>query len=209
MWQHGNHPVHQIDACPALARLPVQGRIFLHIVCDIRNMHPQLILRAVLCQTDRIVKVFCILPVNRHHLHIPQIAPPCHIRLGHLTCHPFYLMHYFLRKFNRKLIALDNRHNIHAGVIDMAQNLCNLSLRLSVIFPIIRNLTDHLVTRHCAFGTLRRHKNILVNLRVVRDDKTKVFIRLIIDSHNLLHASCKNLDYLRLLTPAILSCALC
>ena len=67
--QHGNHPVHEINACAALQSLPVQSRIFLHIVGYIRDMHTQMKQPClILIKADRIVQILGILPIYGHHL---------------------------------------------------------------------------------------------------------------------------------------------
>ncbi len=59
-------------------------------------------------------------------------------------------MHNLFRKFDRKLISFYNGHDIHARVIYMPQNLCNLSFWLPVVFAVICYLADNLMTGHCS-----------------------------------------------------------
>ena len=86
----------------------------------------------------------------------------------------------------------------------MSQDLGYLSFRLPVIPAVVRDLTDNLMPRHSSLGTLRRHKDILTDLRVVRYDKSIVLIALVIDTDDLLHASCQDLYDLCLLASAVL-----
>ena len=146
--QHRNHPVHQVDAGSSLPCLPVKRRILLHIIRHVRNMHAKQILLPLFCQADRIVQILRVLAVDCHHLHIAQVTPSCRIRLGNLIRDILHLTHNLFRKFNRKLIPFYNGHDIHARIIDMPQNLCNLSFRFPVVFAIIRYLADNLMTGH-------------------------------------------------------------
>ena len=92
MGQHGNYPVHQINAGSPLVSLPVKSRIFLYIVCHIRDVYPQVIICSIIGNTDCIIQILRIFPVNRHHLHLTQISSACPVSLRNLLCHPFRLI---------------------------------------------------------------------------------------------------------------------
>ena len=70
MRKHRNHPVRQIDAGSPLLRLPVQSTVLLHIIRDVSNVNTQIIVPVANIQGNRIVQIFGVLPVDRHHRNV-------------------------------------------------------------------------------------------------------------------------------------------
>ena len=93
MGQHGDHPVHQVNAGSPLQRLHIQGAALLHIIGHIRNVHSQFIRAvAVLSHRNSIVQILRVLPVNGHHGQIPQIQTTGPVCLRDRSGHPLRLV---------------------------------------------------------------------------------------------------------------------
>ena len=108
MRQHGNDPVYEINARSPLQCLPVQRGIFLYIIGYVRDMDAEMIQFSFFGQADRIIKVFGILSVYRHHLHIPQVHASCSVCIRNRIGNPLRLIHDLFTKSFRQVIAPDN-----------------------------------------------------------------------------------------------------
>ena len=97
-----------------------------------------------------------------------------------------YLFHHLLGKCLRQPIGPYNGQDIRARVIDMTDDLRNTSLRLMLLTAKIRNLHNHLVAGHCPHIAALGNENVLCQLLVVRYDKTKILILLVISHHLLI-----------------------
>ena len=148
---------------------------------------------------DRIVQVLGVLAVDGDHDHVPQVPAPGHVRLGHLLGHPLHLVHDFRREFHRQLIAADDGHDVHSGVVDMAQNLHHPALGALPVIAVVGDVHHHLVAAHGPFGMLLWHEDVLGELVVVRDYESVVFLGPVIGAHDLLHAPGYDSDHLGLL----------
>ena len=177
MRQHGDYPVHKINAVSAFFCLPVQRRIFLHIVGHIRNMHAQTVSvrRRIIGHAHRVIQILGVLPVNGDHADIPQVSSARHVRLTDFCCNTLCLIQHLLRELRGKLIASDNGENVHSRVIDMPQNLHHFSFWILSRMTVLRDLCDHLMACDGSLGTLRRYKNITAEMHIIRPDKAKVF----------------------------------
>ena len=154
MGEHRNHSVHKIHTCTSFVSLAIQRAFFLYIVCHIRDMHSQFIVLSLFRQGDCIVQIFCIFSVNRHHLPVTDIHSPCHVCRTDIFCHTLCLIQHLFRKFNWKIVPFYNGHNICPRIIDMPDNLHNLSFRLFIVSPIFRKFHNYFVSGDCSFRAL-------------------------------------------------------
>ena len=105
MGQHGDDPVHQIDAGPSLKRFPVQCGISLDIIGHVRNVHPEMIVFAFLCHMNRIIQILGVLPVNGDHPDPAKISSALHVRLRDIPVQALRLAKHLLRKFHGQIVA--------------------------------------------------------------------------------------------------------
>ena len=203
--QHGDHPIHQINAGAPLISLPVKSTALLDIIAHIRNVHAQRIQAVLLRQGHGVIQILGILTVDGHHLPVPQIQPPCHICTAHHIRCPLRLVHHLFRKCLRQIISPDNGKDVHARIVDVPQNLCHPALRV-LIFPvtIIRDLHHHLMAGDSAHAALQRDKNVPGDLQVVRDHKPIRFISLK-GSHQRVDATLQHPDDPALPAPSALA----
>ena len=149
--------------------------------------------------TDSVIQILGILSVNGHHGHIPQIPAAGTVCLGYLLGYPLHLVHELLAEFHRQLKATYDRHDIYTGIVDMSQDLHDFALWALRIRAVSGDLYHDLMSGHGSLRPLLRHKNILCYLRVIRDDKAEIALRLLIGSHHLGHSSGNDANDLRFL----------
>ena len=153
-------------------------------------------------QTHRVVQILGVLPVNRNHVHVTQIPPPLHIRLGYFLGYPAGLVQNLLRKLHGQLVAPHNGENIHPRVVDMPQDLHHSPFRFAPVRAIVRDLHHHFVASHGSFGLFPGNENILGQPGIVRDHKAIIFLGLFISSHHMPDAPGNDPDHFRLLPPS-------
>ena len=161
-------------------------------------MHPQMIKAAVKGNAYRIVQVFGILPVDGNHQDIPQVFPAFPVLFTDILRHTLCLVQQLFREFHRELITLNDRHNIHAGVVDMSQNLCHFSLGTALSRAVIRNLSNHLMSCHCALGVLFWNKDISSYFPIIRHKEPIILTAFLISPHHLRNPSGDDFNDLRL-----------
>ena len=149
--------------------------------------------------TDSIIQILGILSVDGHHGHIPQIPASGTIRLGYLLGYPLHLAHDLLAEFHRQIKATYDRHDVYTGIVDMSQDLHDFTLRALRIRAVSGDLHHDLMSGHGPLRPLLRHENILCYLRVIRNDKAKITLGLLIGSHHLSHTPGNDADNLRFL----------
>ena len=149
--------------------------------------------------TDSVIQILGILSVNGHHGHIPQIPAAGTVCLGYLLGYPLHLVHELLAEFHRQLKATYDRHDIYTGIVDMSQDLHDFALWALRIRAVSGDLYHDLMSGHGSLRPLLRHENILCYLRVIRDDKAEIALRLLIGSHHLGHSSGNDANDLRFL----------
>jgi len=179
--QHRNDPVDEIDAGAAAVGLLVERRIFLHIIPDIRDMDPEQII-AVRQSLDahRVVQVLRVLAVDRDDRLWSQIAPALrgNLFLGDPVRHRLGLGHHLVREPFRKLMLADDRQNIDAGIVLVAENFDDLARRRRASFGIRHDAGDDLLPRHRAVEPFLRDEQVAVDPFVIRDDEAERFVML-------------------------------
>ena len=175
MGQHGNNPVHQIDAGAPIQGFPIQCAALLYIVGHIRNVHAKTVMVSFSGQRNGIVQIFGIFSVNGHRLPVPDILPSCHICRTHRFCHVFCLFQNLFRKFHRQIISFYNRHNICSRIIDMPDNLHYFSFRFLPVTAITGEFHYHFMAVHRTLGMLQGNKYILGQFQIIRHHKTETF----------------------------------
>ena len=74
--QHGNNPVHQIHTGTTGIGLPVEGRVFFHIMTDIGDINAQKIRTVrIFPRIDTVVQVLGVLAVHRDNLQVTAVSP--------------------------------------------------------------------------------------------------------------------------------------
>ena len=187
--QHGNHAVHQVHAGAAAQGLPVQGTPLLHVMAHVGDVNPQSVADSVrpllLLKAHGVVQILGVLPVDGHHLHIPQIQAsglvPLRNLIGDLLLH---LGHHLRRELLRQLIGPDDGEDVHPGVVDMAQDLHDLPLRVLGPVSVIGDPRHHLVAGHRPHIFPLGDEQVTADLLVVGNHKAKVLILLVI-AHDL------------------------
>ena len=184
--QHRDHTVHEIHARSALICLRIERRPLLHIVTHIRNMDSEMVDRLpvdrLLRHTDRIVEVFRVLAVDRHHRDISEIhSSVLPDLLRHIVCGEFLrrmgnFFHHVLRELLRKSVGTDDRQDIDSRVIDMSEDLLHMSLRILISGRICVQFHDYLVSGDSAVLFPLRDKDVHRDPWIVGDHKAKAFI---------------------------------
>ncbi|MNJ62826.1 hypothetical protein D3C77_586810 [compost metagenome] len=112
MWQHRDHPIHQIHTASTVIRFLIKLRLLLHIIANIGNMHAQL--DVAIRQTfnvNGIIQILGILAIDRHNYLIAQIPSPLlrnFCRVNFLGCiHRFF--HNILGESLRQLMLANDR----------------------------------------------------------------------------------------------------
>ena len=136
MGEHGDHPVRQINTGPPFQSLPVQGAVLLHIVGHIRDVDAKEIVLSLHHKRNRVVQIFGVLPVNGHHLPVPQVLPPRHVRRAYLLRHPNRLVLHPLRELQGQFIPLHNGQDICPRVVHMADDLHDLPFRVPSVLSV-------------------------------------------------------------------------
>ena len=108
MGQHRNHTVNEIYTGSAVQCLHIQCTVLLHIVGYIGNVNPKFIKITLFCERDRIIKVFCVLPIDRDRLPVTQIHAPSHVCSTDFIRYIFHLFHNLRCKFCRQVKASYN-----------------------------------------------------------------------------------------------------
>ena len=179
MRQHRNDAVDQIHAAAAVVRFLVQPGVFAHIVTDIGDMHTQPDIAAWQpLHMNGIVQVLGVLAVDRHDHFVPQVAPSLTRDLlffDHIGRFKRFRQH-ILRKSLRKLVLADNRQDVDARIVLVAENFAHLADGRGPAFRIFHDLHDDFFAVHRAPKTFLRDENITVNPLVVRNHEPVRFM---------------------------------
>ena len=172
--QHGDHPVHQINAGSPFQGLPVQGASPLNVIAHIRDMHAQMIDGALPGQGNSVVQILGVLPVDGNHRPAAQIHPSLEIPFQHMIRHPLGLVYYLFRELHGQLMGSGHGQHIHAGLPGGTQNLLDPALR-TFLFSAVGSKTDHHLIPVFGFSAkFFGDKDILLNLRVVGNHETEI-----------------------------------
>ena len=182
MGQHGDHTVRQVHARPPLERLPVQRTPLLHIVRHIRDMHAQPVILPFFHKGYRIIQVFRVFSVDRHHLPVPQVFSPRAVRLADRFSDPHSLFKDFLREFRLYPHIHHDRKDIRTRIIDMSDDLRDFPLRLHMLPAIGSQLHCHLMPGHRSHFLSGRDIDVVQIPLVIRADKT-IIPAALIQSH--------------------------
>ena len=108
VWKHRDHTVCQIDTGSTMECFSVQCTPLLHVIRHICDMYAQNPVLAIFCPRKRyrIIQILRIFAIDRDHHPLTQILATRHICITDLFRHTLCLIHHFLRKFNRQIIAL-------------------------------------------------------------------------------------------------------
>ena len=126
-------------------------------------------------QGYRIVQIFGFFAVDGYCLPVSDIFSSLIFFRKHRIGNFCHLGHHIFRKLFRQMISPDNRQNIHARVIDMAENFHNLSFRIFSGISEIQHLNNHLMAVHSPHGILFINKYVPGNFLIIRHDKSVIF----------------------------------
>ena len=150
MRKHRYHAVDKVYGRSSFERLHVECAALLHIVGYIGNVDPKFIKITLFCERDRIIKVFCVLPIDRDRLPVTQIHAPSHVCSTDFIRYIFHLFHDLLGKLHREIIPLHNGHDVCPRIVDMSDDLNDFSLRLFAVFSIICDLNHNFMPGNCS-----------------------------------------------------------
>ena len=101
-------------------------------------MHAQYVVLPFHPQRNRVIQIFRIFSVDGHHLNLPQIHTPLHVRAADPVRHPFCLIHDLFRKFRRDFHPFHNGKHIGSRITHMSQNLQYPAFRTLLFRTVIR-----------------------------------------------------------------------
>ena len=143
--QHRNHSVRQIDAGPPPSRLTIQKAVLPDIMGHIRNVDTEDVVPAIPLDGYCVIKILCILAIDRHHRHLCQIHAMPHVPFLHGNRDLFRLTQCILGKGNRHIVLAYHRQDIHTWIVFVSKDLNDLTLRQSVLPTIGQQAADHLL----------------------------------------------------------------
>ena len=194
MGQHGNHPIYQIHTGTSFVSFLIQSGILLHIMGNVRNMHAQFIIAIIqFRQGNSVIQIFGIFPINGDGQHISQIFSAHHLFFIDFQFHIFDFLIHFLREFHRQLVTANHRKDIHTGIVDMSQNLNDLSFRIPSVLTVICDFYHNFMPCHSTHAVFSGNENIFCYLLIVCCNKAKAF-HLLIQPHQTGHTSFQHTD---------------
>ena len=189
--KHGDHPVCQINAGSSFQGFSVNCASALNIIAYICNVHTQMIKIPLLCKRNCIIQILCILAVNGNCHKSGKVISSVPVRFQNMIRHSHCLIHYTDRKFRRDAIAFYNSQNIRSRSMDISQGFCDLSLRLTLLRAIIKDLGNYLFSISDSMRIFRRNINVPGYFLVITEHKAIISFSLK-SSHNLCGTSFQN-----------------
>ena len=173
--QHRQYAVDKINACAALSCFLIQHAVFRNIIADIRNINAQQVFVIVnLLYINSIIQVLSILAVDGYDSAFTQITAACQLALFNRLRHLARSLQHLIREGQRQIILLDYRQNLQTHITDVAQNLGNLALGLTVLLRPFGNFYYYLLTILRTVKVLAHNIYILTDALVVRRYKGKI-----------------------------------
>ena len=164
-------------------------------------MHTQPEVLPFLCHGHRIVKILRILSVYGDHHPFPQIFSSLPVRITHFLANPDSLVQDLLRKFHRQVIVFYDRKDVRPRIVDMTDDLNNLSLRLHMLPAIRQQRNYYFVPADRVHRLSFRNVYIRQIPLIVRADKSIIFV-LFIQPHNMSDTVRQDPHYPAFLPPA-------
>ena len=149
MRKHWNNPIHKVNTGSTLIRFFIQHAVFCHIMAYICNMHTELISTFIYGKGNGIIKVLGIFSINCNGIHCTKIDTSSLIFFIYLLRYIFQILYNVIRKFYRKIIRLYNRQYICSRIVNMSNNINDLSFRVLTVAAVICDFYDNLMTVHC------------------------------------------------------------
>ena len=167
--QHRHHAVYQIHRCGAAQGFVVKGRMGLHVMTHIGNMHARFkIAVGQGAQREGIVKIFGIHRVYGHSGYAPEVPALGQFALYAAVCGKGCLFYVGVKPVWQPIFL---QNGVHLGVVfaRFAQNVGNLAHEG---LPAVRPFNDpchHLVARERAVQAACGNGNVLGKMAAVGD----------------------------------------
>ena len=173
--QHRQYAVDKVYTRAALSCFLIQHAVFRNIIADVRNINAQQVFVIVnLLYINRIVQVLGILAVDGYDSALTQITASCQLALFNRLRHLARSLQHLLREGQRQVILLDYRQNLQAYITDIAQNLGNLALGLTMLLRPFGNFYYYLLPILRTVKVLAHNIYILTDALIVRRYKGKI-----------------------------------
>ena len=127
------------------------------------------------CHGDGIVQILRIFPVDRDDHLAAQIAAPFQVFLRNDIRHPVGVLDHVFWKLKRKAVFIDDRQNVDARVVFMAENLDDFPFSAHSSFRVRGEPGDDFMPFDRAVRRVFRNENVVDDPLVIRDDKAEIF----------------------------------